>query len=110
MNKKRFFALSVAAAAFGVIATSVALAAPTSSHRGGANANQIGVVRIDPNDASVAYVKGRYTCPASADPAHLFVSVKQVAGGRPDPALKLEGSSALTFPDGGWLERHPGPD
>jgi len=39
----------------------------------------------------------------------LFVSVKQVAGGLPDQGLKLEGSSSLTYPDGGWLERHPGP-
>jgi hypothetical protein len=110
MNKKRFFVMSLAAAALAVIGTtSVALADPTSSHSGGANANQIGVVRIDPNDPSVAYVTGRYTCPTSADPAHLFVSVKQVAGGLPDPGLKLEGSSALTFPNGAWLERHPGP-
>src|SRR3954463_2137908 len=92
------------------IATSVALADPTSSHSGGGNANQIGVVRIDRADPSVAYVTGRYTCPASTDPAHLFVSVKQVAGGRPDSALKLDGSSSITFPDGGWLERHPGPN
>jgi hypothetical protein len=111
MKKRRFFALSVVAAALAVVGTtSVALADPTSSHSGGANANQIGVVRIDRNDPSVAYVTGRYTCPASAEPAHLFVSVKQVAGGRPDSRLKLEGSSQYTFPDGGWLERHPGPD
>jgi hypothetical protein len=109
MSKRRFFAASLAAAMVAVIGASVALADPTSSHSGGANANQTGVVRIDPNDPSVAYVSGRYTCPASSQPAHLFVSVKQVAGGLPDPALKLEGSSALTYPDGGWLERHPAP-
>ena len=92
MNKKRFFALSVAAATFGIIGmTSVALAIPTSSHSGGANANQIGVVRIDPNDPSVAYVTGRYTCPASSDPAHLFVSVKQVAGGKPNSGPQRRG-------------------
>jgi hypothetical protein len=107
MSKRLFFAASIAAAIFGVIAASVALADPTSSHSGGANAVQTGVVRIDPNDPSVAYVTGRYTCPAAPGPAHLFVSVKQVADGRPDPALKLEGSSSITS---GWLERHPGPD
>ena len=49
MNKKRFFAVSLAAAILGVIgATSVAWADPTSSHSGGANAVQTGVVRIDP--------------------------------------------------------------
>jgi hypothetical protein len=110
MSKRRFLAVWLATASLAVIAASVALAVPTSSHSGGANANQIGVVRIDRSDPSVAYVTGRYTCPASADPAHLFVSVKQVAGGLPDPRLKLEGSSSLTFPDGAWLERHPGPD
>jgi hypothetical protein len=107
MSKRRFVAASIAAAIFGVIATSVALADPTSSHSGGANAVQTGVVRIDPNDPSVAYVTGRYTCPAAPGPAHLFVSAKQVADGQPDPALKLEGSSSITS---GWLERHPGPD
>ena len=106
MNKKRFFALSVAAATFGVIGmTSVAWAVPTSSHSGGANAVQTGVVRIDPNNPHVAYVTGNYKCPAGF--AHLFVSVKQVADGRPDRALKLEGSSAISS---GYLERHPGPD
>jgi hypothetical protein len=49
MNKRRVFALSLAATVIGAIATaSVALADPTSSHGGGAHANQIGVVRIDP--------------------------------------------------------------
>jgi hypothetical protein len=111
MTKKRLFLVALAAATFFVVgATSVALADPTSSHSGGAKAVQTGVVRIDPNDPSVAYVTGRYSCPASSEPAHLFVSAKQVAGGRPDPALKGNGSSALTFPDGGWLERHPGAD
>src|SRR5206468_2589815 len=37
--------------------------------------------------------------------AHLFVSVKQVADGSPDSALKLDGSSAISS---GWLERHLG--
>jgi hypothetical protein len=50
-------------------------------------------------------VTGRYSCPAGF--AHLFVSVKEVADGLPDPNLKLEGSSAISS---GWLERHPGPD
>ena len=104
MNKKRFLAASVAAAAFSVIAmTSVALAVPTSSHSGGANAVQTGVVRIDPNNPQVAYVTGNYNCPAGF--AHLFVSVKQVEDGGPDRDLKLEGSSQISS---GYLERHPG--
>jgi len=81
-------------------------ATPTSIHSKGAHAVQTGVVKIDPNDPRIAYVSGRYNCPADQE-AHLFVSVKQVADGRPDPALKLEGSSAISS---GWLERHPGPD
>ena len=106
MGKKRLFAIALAAATFSVIAmTSVAWADPTSSHSGGANAVQTGVVRIDPNNPQVAYVTGNYMCPAGD--AHLFVSVKQVADGRPDPDLKLEGSSAISS---GWLERHPGAD
>src|SRR6476469_7629510 len=105
MNKKRFFAMSLAAATCAVIATSVAWADPTSSHSGGAKAVQTGVVRIDPNNPQVAYVTGNYTCPAGF--AHLFVSVDEVADGQPDPALKLEGSSAISS---GWLERHPGAD
>lgn len=110
MSKKRLFAAWTAVAAFCAVAlASVAFADPTSSHSGGANAVQIGVVRIDANNPSIAYVTGRYTCPASAEPAHLFVSAKQVAGGAPDSALKGEGSSALTYPNGAWLFRHPGP-
>ena len=106
MNKRRFFALSVAAAMLGVIGmTPVAGADPTSTHSGGAHAVQTGVVRIDPSNPQVAYVTGNYSCPAGF--AHLFVSVKQVADGRPDRALKLEGSSSISS---AFLERHPGPD
>jgi hypothetical protein len=106
MKKTRSFALAIAAAVLGVISmSSVAGATPTSSHSGGANAVQTGVVRIDPDNPQVAYVTGNYKCPAGF--AHLFVSVKQVADGSPDNALKLEGSSQIST---GWLERHPGPD
>jgi hypothetical protein len=106
MSKKRFSAATLVAAAVAVIATSVALADPTSSHSGGANAVQIGVVRIDPNHPMAAYVTGRYTCPTGAE-AHLFVSVKQVASGLPDSRLKEEGSSRFTS---AWLETHPTSD
>jgi hypothetical protein len=106
MSKNRFLAATLFAAAVAVIATSVAWADPTSSHSGGANAVQIGVVRIDPNNPMAASVTGRYTCPNGAD-AHLFVSVKQVASGLPDSRLKEEGSSQYTS---AWLETHPTPD
>ncbi len=103
----RLIVMGVAAASFGVVGlSSVAGAEPTSSHSGGANAVQTGVVRIDPNDPRIAYVTGNYKCPSGGE-AGLFVSVKQVASGRPDSALKLEGSSAIS---NAWLERHPGAD
>jgi hypothetical protein len=55
MKNKRLLAASVAVlAAFSLIGmTAVALAYPTSSHSGGANANQTGVVRIDPTNPQV---------------------------------------------------------
>lgn len=102
MSKKRLSVAIVAAAALAVIAASVALADPTSSHSGGAMANQTGVVRIDPSNPQVAYVSGWYSCPAGTQ-AHLFVSVKQVAGGKPDSRLKEEGSSGISS---AWLEKH----
>jgi len=104
---KRFLGAALAAALVAVIAASVALADPTSSHSGGAFAAQIGNVRIDPNDPTYAYVTGNYNCPSSPGGAHLFVSVKQVAGGKPDSRLKGEGSSGLTLDGGAWLFRHP---
>src|SRR3954449_1833072 len=91
MNKKRVFALALSAAVIGVIATaSVALADPTSSHSGGAKANQIGVVRIDPNNPMAAYVTGNYTCPAGAQ-AHLFAPVEQGASGKHEHTLEEDG-------------------
>jgi hypothetical protein len=106
MNKRRFLAVWLGAATLAVTAASVALADPTSSHSGGANAVQIGVVKIDPNDASVAWVTGRYTCPKTIGDVHLFVSAKQVAGGKPDSGLKGPHSSELTKDGGAWLFRH----
>ncbi len=106
MLQRRFLAVAVAAVSLAVVGmASVASATPTSSHSGGGYAVQTGPVRIDPNNPQVAYVTGNYNCPAGF--AHLFVSVKQVADGKPDPALKEEGSSQISS---GWLERHPGPD
>ena len=107
MTKSRVLVMALVAAAIAAASASVALADPTSSHSGGAFAAQIGNVKIDPSDPSVAYVTGKYNYPAAPGGAHLFVSVKQVAGGKPDSGLKGEDSSGLTFPDGAWLFRHP---
>jgi hypothetical protein len=105
LKKKRFMGMSVALAALIAAATvSAAWAVPTSSHSGGAKAVQTGVVRIDPHNPQIAYVSGHYTCPAGF--AHLFVSVKQVASGKPDSRLKLEGSSSISS---AFVERHPAP-
>ena len=102
MNKKGFLAVALAVVALAVAMASSALADPTSSHSGGAMANQTGVVRIDSTNPKVAWVSGRYNCPSGTQ-AHLFVSVKQVAGGKPDNRLKEEGSSRFTS---AWLEKH----
>src|ERR1041385_4644237 len=106
MSMTRFLAASLVAALVAIVGASVALADPTSSHSGGANAVQIVAVRIDPNNPMAAYVTGWYTCPDGAD-WHLFVSVKQGASGLPDSRLKEEGSSKYTS---AWLETHPTPD
>ena len=64
MNKKRFFALSVAAATFGVIGmSSAAWAVPTSSHSVGAMRCRSGLSESTPSNPQVAYVTGKYTCP-----------------------------------------------
>ena len=102
MNRKRLSTATLVASTLAVIVASVAWADPTSSHSGGANANQTGVVRIDPANPKVAYVSGQYNCPSGTQ-AHLFVSVKQVADGKPDSRLKEEGSSRFSS---AWLERH----
>jgi hypothetical protein len=73
-------------------------------------ARVVGVVQIDPTDASVGYVTARYSCqpgePGSTAAAHLFVSVKQSADRTADPAVAGEGAGF-----GGlvaaWSQSHP---
>jgi hypothetical protein len=103
MNKKRVIAGTLAILFTTCLGAVSAGASPTIV-KSGAKAVVHGYVRIDPSDPGVAYVTARYSCPAGE--AALFVSVKQVADGRPDPRLKLPGSSAISS---GWLERHPAP-
>jgi hypothetical protein len=103
MHQKRSIGLSIGLAMIVVVGMStIAGADPTSTHSGGGHAVQTGVVRIDPDNPQIAYVTGNYSCPPGF--VHFFVSVKQVADGRPDPALKQEGSSAISS---AFLERHP---
>jgi hypothetical protein len=103
MSKKHVIAGTLAIFLTACFGTVSAGASPTII-KSGAKAVVHGYVHIDPSDPGVAWVTGRYSCPAGE--AHLFVSVKQVADGHPDPALKLPGSSSISS---GWLERHPGP-
>jgi hypothetical protein len=108
MHKKHLVtwaSVLVGLTAFSIVPATSAGADPTNVHSKGAHASQLGTIKIDPNDSRIAYVTGRYSCPAGE--AHLWVSVKQVADGRPDRALKEEGSSAISA---AWLERHPGLD
>jgi hypothetical protein len=95
---------SIGVVALCAIVSPGARAQPTSIHSKGVHAQALGTVKIDPSDPRIAWVSGRYSCPAGE--AHLWVSVKEMADGRPDPALKQEGSSAIA---NAWLERHPAP-
>ena len=94
-------AAATAIALLPIAATSVSAAPPVRNE-----ATVISHVQIDKNDPSVGYVRVRYTCEPSAQPAHLWVSVKQTADGHADPALLNEGSGfgniAAT-----WLQSHP---
>ena len=60
----------------------VSVGATPTIVKSGAKAVAQGYVHIDPSDPGVAWVTGRYSCPAGE--ANLWVSVKQVADGRPD--------------------------
>jgi hypothetical protein len=62
----------------------------------------LGSVTINADDPSVATVTARYIC--GGDFGHLWVSVKQAADGRPDAALRGEGSSAKA---NAWIQSHP---
>lgn len=108
MAIKRVLALGsafLAVASLCVTLATTAQAAPTSIHSKGAHAEELGIVRIDHNDPRIAWVSGRYNCPAG-EGAALWVSVKQMANARPSRMLKEEGSSRFA---NAWLERHPDP-
>jgi hypothetical protein len=92
--------VTVAALVAAVTATvGVAAAAPSDK----TDAQVIGNVQIDANDPTVAYVTARYIC-QPGDQTHLWVSVKQTADRRPDPALKEENSSSISA---AWSQNHP---
>jgi hypothetical protein len=100
--KKELGGLATAAAlVIGLGAAATAGATPATIHD-----SVHGNVRIDPTDPSVAYVTGHYICQGGDAESHLWVSVKQAADGRPDPALREEGSSQIA---NAWLQTHPVP-
>jgi hypothetical protein len=77
---------------------SSAMAAPA----GKLDSQVIGNVRIDPNDATVAYVTARYICEGGAG-AHVWVSVKQAESRLPEQFLTEEGSGAESA---AWSHSH----
>lgn len=62
----------------------------------------IGVVHIDPDDPTVAYVTARYIC-EGGDGAHVWVSVKQAESREPEQWLTEEGSGANSA---AWSHSH----
>ena len=89
----RTLAVLVAAAA-SLVPAAAAQAAPKPS------AEILGTVAMAPGGES-ATVRARYTC---TQPTHLWVSAKQMADGRRDPAVEQEGSSGYAD---AWLQSHP---
>ena len=85
---------TVLAGAAATASAVLALAAPVSAAppQPTAQADIIGVVKIDKNDPTVGYVKARYRCTGEAG---LWVSVKQSADRTADKALTEHGSSSI---------------
>ena len=92
--------LPLAAAALTLAAALPATAGAAPKAKPAAAAEIISHVKTV-GDGSVATVKARYVCPEGN---HLWISAKQAADGRRDPALEGEGSSALSA---AWLQSHP---
>lgn len=86
----------------GLLAVNTAGAAPPVRNE----AKVISHVTIDKSDPSVGYVRARYTCQPSEEPAHLWVSVKQMEDGSADPDLLEEESGFGNIADI-WLQSHP---
>jgi hypothetical protein len=101
---KAMLSLTAAAvsALLGLAAVAPTLAAPPVRNE----ATVISHVTIDKDDPSIGYVRARYTCQPSTEPAHLWVSVKQMADGSADPALTEEGTGFGGVADI-WLQSHP---
>ena len=95
--------LIVAALATAVVAFSAgfAIAAPADK----LDSQVIGVVRIDPDDPTIATVMARYIC-EGGDGAHVWVSVKQAETALPEQWLTEEGSGERAWEEGAWSHSH----
>jgi hypothetical protein len=89
-------------AVLGPLSVATAGAAPIRPNE----ATVISVVTFDRSNPSVGYVRARYSCEPSANPPHLWVSVKQTADGTPNPALLAE-ESGFNHVAATWLQSHP---
>jgi hypothetical protein len=79
-----------------LVATSLCLALPgNASAAPKAQATILGIVSVSGNEATV---RARYVC---YEAKHLWVSAKQTASGRRDPALEQENSSAAAA---NWMD------
>jgi hypothetical protein len=92
--------LCLAALVAGAVALHAGFANAAPS--GKLDAQVIGNVGIDPNDATVAYVTARYVC-EGGDGAHVWVSVKQAESRGPEQWLTEEGSGANSA---AWSHSH----
>jgi hypothetical protein len=102
--KARILAIAVLAAAAVATTAGLAVAAPA----GKLDAQVIGNVRIDPDDAAVAYVSARYIC-EGGEGAHVWASVKQAESRLPEQWLTEEGSGERAAREGAWSHSHRNP-
>jgi hypothetical protein len=92
-------------AGVGLMIGLVAGASPALANQPGTTSDQVvGVVRL--LSPTTALVQARYTCTqGTEEQMHLWVSVKQTAGGTADPRLAEEGSSSIAT---AWSQSHAG--
>ncbi len=100
---RRFTSAAALLAMFALVFSAVGTASGTTLRA--PTAAQLLSVRIDPADATVAYVTALYICAGGqTDETHLWVSVKQNASRSFDPGLTQEGSSGIAA---AWSQSHP---
>ncbi|HEY3671304.1 MAG TPA: hypothetical protein VGN51_10250 [Acidimicrobiia bacterium] len=81
----------------GVLVAGPAVSAGAAGRGHGTTAKVVGTVKIDKSVPGVAHVLAQYRCTIAdptANPGHLWVSVKQNDAGKVDPAIAAEGSGS----------------